>query len=516
MRVVTAVEMREIDRRAIEEYKIPGIILMEHAAQAVTGVIRERFAPVRTAVFCGRGNNGGDGWAIARLLFLAGWEVTVFHPDPETELPPDAAANREICRKLGVGDYSWPVVLRETGTLREYGLIVDALLGTGFKGTVTGDYARLITEINRSGKPVVAVDIPSGVEADTGRISGPAVQARVTVTFGFPKVGLLVYPGRQAAGEVVTCDIGLPPVFQGEPCSFYTMTPQEAAALLPPRNPESHKGNYGHLLVVGGSPGLTGAPVLAGLGALRCGTGLITLALRDGLSLPEKPPELMTTGWSNLRWEDYGAVVMGPGLSRAADGKELLRELLAAKGIKKVLDADALNLLAGEDRWWEKARGVIILTPHPGEMARLCHLKPEQVQADRINLAREKAKEWGVTLVLKGAATLVAQDGSPVYINTTGNSGLATGGTGDVLAGVIGGLLAQGLPPEKAAALGVYLHGAAGDLAAEEYGSAGMIAGDLPPKLALVIKKVSGNDDEIQRACHPAGLGRGGPGGDPV
>jgi len=501
MRVVTAGEMKEIDRRAIAEYNIPGIILMEHAAQAVTGVIKERFAPVRTAVFCGKGNNGGDGWAIARLLFLAGWEAVVFHPGPETKLPPDAAVNREICRRLGIKDFSWPEVMEKPGVFQEYGLIIDALLGTGFKGTVAGDYARLITEINRSGKPVAAVDIPSGVQADTGRISGPAVRARVTVTFGLPKVGLLVYPGRQAAGEVVTCDIGLPPASAGEPVSFYTMDRKEAATLFPPRGPETHKGDCGRLLVVGNSPGLTGAPVLAGLGALRCGTGLVTLGLREGMILPEKPPELMTTGWSNLRWEDYGAVVMGPGLSRAADGKALLRELLAAEKTKKVLDADALNLLAEEDRWWEKARGVIILTPHPGEMARLCNLHPEQVQADRINLVREKAKEWGVTLVLKGAATLVGQAGSPVYINTTGNSGLATGGTGDVLAGVIGGLLAQGLTAEKAAVLGVYIHGAAGDLAAEDYGSAGMIAGDLLSKLALVIKRGTGSD-EIQRAIN--------------
>jgi NAD(P)H-hydrate epimerase len=486
--VLTAGEMRAIDRRAMEEYKIPGLILMEHAAQAVAGAVRERFAPVRTAVFAGTGNNGGDGWAVARLLRAAGWEVTVFHPGQGRDLPPDATANREMALRFGVPDRPWDEVLDGSGLGREYGLVIDALLGTGFRGTVTGDYARLIEAINGSGLPVVAVDIPSGVEADTGRISGPAVRARVTVTFGRPKVGLMLFPGREAAGEVVVDTIGLPGALLAEPSSFYTLEPGDAAALLPPRVPDSHKGTYGRLLVVGGSPGLTGAPVLAGLAALRCGTGLVTLGLREGLALPEKPPELMTAPWPALRWEDFQAVVMGPGLSRAADGQELLWRLLPAEQ-PKVLDADALNLLAGEEGWWQRLRGPAVLTPHLGEMARLCGVSPETVRADRLDLAREKARQWGVILILKDAVTLVAPPEGPVYINPTGNSGLATGGTGDVLAGVIGGLLAQGLSPEKAAILGVYLHGAAGDLAAAEFGKAGMIAGDLLEKLALVIKR---------------------------
>lgn len=486
--VVTAGEMKAIDRRAIEDYKIPGIILMEHAAQAVAGAVRERFAPVRTAVFAGTGNNGGDGWAVARLLLAAGWEVTVFHPGPGTELPPDAAANKEMALGFGVPDRPWDEVLQAPGLIKDYGLIIDALLGTGFRGTVTGDYARLITEINGSGLPVTAVDIPSGVEADTGGISGPAVRARLTVTFGRPKVGLMLFPGREAAGEVVVDTIGLPGPLLAGPASFYTLDPEEAAALLPPRISDSHKGNYGRLLVVGGSPGLTGAPVLAGLAALRCGTGLVTLGLREGLALPEKPPELMTTRWPALRWEDFQAVVMGPGLSRAADGKELLWRLLAAEQ-PKVLDADALNLLAGEEGWWQQLQGPAVLTPHLGEMARLCRLSPDTVRAERLDLVREKARQWGVVLVLKDAVTLVAPPEGAVYINPTGNSGLATGGTGDVLAGVIGGLLAQGLSPEKAAVLGVYLHGAAGDLAVAQLGAAGMIAGDLLQRLALVIKR---------------------------
>lgn len=485
--VLTAGEMRAIERRAIEDYKIPGIILMEHAAQAVARTVWERFAPVRTAVFAGTGNNGGDGWAVARLLRAEGWDVTVFHPGPGTELPPDAAANREMALRFGVPDRLWAEVLHGSG-LNGYGLVIDALLGTGFRGTVTGDYARLITAINGSGLPVVAVDIPSGVEADTGRISGPAVRARLTVTFGRRKVGLMLFPGREAAGEVVVDTIGLPGALLAEPASFYTLDPEGAAALLPRRIPDSHKGTYGRLLVVGGSPGLTGAPVLAGLAALRCGTGLVTLGLREGLALPEKPPELMTAPWPALRWEDFQAVVMGPGLSRAADGKELLWTLLPAER-PKVLDADALNLLAGEADWWRHLRGPAVLTPHLGEMARLCGVSPETVRANRLDLAREKARQWGVVLVLKDAVTLVAPPEGAIYINPTGNSGLATGGTGDVLAGVIGGLLAQGLSPEKAATLGVYLHGAAGDLAAAEFGAAGMIAGDLLEKLALVIKR---------------------------
>ena len=276
--------------------------------------------------------------------------------------------------------------------------------------------------------------------------------ATLTVTFGLPKVGLLVIGTGVCRGDHCGSDRPAPTLTDGR-ARYYTLN-RMSSPLLPQRRAEAHKGTQGHLLVVGGSPGMTGAPVLAGLAGLRSGAGLVTLVVRDGLSLPEKPLELMVKPWSRLEWDAYDAIVVGPGLSTQADGKEILEMLLGRTRPCCLLDADALNLLAQIPQWWEKVKGALVLTPHPGEMARLCGLSTGEVQANRLGLVKEKAEQWGVTLVLKGAATLVGSGKEPIYINTTGNPALATGGTGDVLAGMIGGLLAQGLAPATAAVVG--------------------------------------------------------------
>ena len=487
MKVVTAHEMRTIDRLAMEEFHYPEILLMEHAALALWREICSRFVPGKVAIVCGKGNNAGDGWALARLLNRSGFAVTVFQPEEEGELPPPAQQNRMMALGLGINALSWSALL--SNPLLSFSLVVDALLGTGFKGKVSGDLAAAIEVINNSSAPVVAVDIPSGVEADTGRINGPAVRAELTVTFGLPKVGLMVYPGREHAGEIIVDPIDLPtPLLEGTAASFYSLAPEEIQTILPRRKPEAHKGDHGHLLVIGGCPGMTGAPVLTGLAGLRSGAGLVTLGVREGMLLPEKPMELMVKPWSQLKWEDYRAVVVGPGLSTNADGAELLKTILCLEGIPRLLDADALNLLATMEDWWQTVKGRLLLTPHPGEMGRLSGLTTSQVQADRLGLVREKADLWDVTLVLKGAATLVSSKREPIYINSTGNPALATGGTGDVLAGMIGGLLAQGVVPVQAAVAGVYLHGKAGDLAAAEIGTTGLLAGDLLPRIPRTLR----------------------------
>ena len=263
MRLVKAAEMKEIDRKAMTDYAIPGIILMEHAANALFQVIKEKFpSPVKTGVICGRGNNGGDGWALARLLLQAGWDVTVFHPGLGVALPPDAGQNREISLRLGVRAEDWETLLDAAENIQSYDLLIDALLGSGFRGQAEGDYGRLIELINSSGKPVIAVDLPSGLEADTGRVNGPVVKAGQTVTFGLPKIGLLAYPGRVFAGEIIIDHIGLPQqLLDKEHSKYFTYLPEEVKKMRPRRKAEAHKGSCGRLLVIGGSAGLTGAPV---------------------------------------------------------------------------------------------------------------------------------------------------------------------------------------------------------------------------------------------------------------
>jgi NAD(P)H-hydrate epimerase len=481
--------MREIDRLAMAQYHYPGLLLMEQAALAVFRAIRDRLVPESVAIFCGKGNNAGDGWALARLLALAGTAVSVFSPSEAVNLPPDAEANRRVARTLGIEEQSWAVLLADPAKLSSYSVLVDALLGTGFRGEVRGELATVIELLNGAAQPLVAVDLPSGVEANTGQVKGPAVRATLTVTFGLPKVGLLVYPGREYAGAVLVDAIGLPPpLLNGITNGFYTLDHSELAPLLPRRPLVAHKGTQGHLLVVGGALGMTGAPVLAALAALRSGAGLVTIGVRAGLTLPEKPLEVMVKNWADIRWEDYDALVVGPGLSTLPDGGELLETILNLEQIPRVLDADALNLLAQRPKWWKKVKGSLVLTPHPGEMARLCGLTAVEVQERRLALVAEKVMEWGVTLVLKGAATLVGSNEEPIYINQTGNPALATAGTGDVLAGMIGGFLAQGLRPPAAAVLGVNLHGQAGDLAAAEIGPTGILAGDLLPRIPQVMK----------------------------
>ena len=501
MKLVTASEMRELDRRAIQDLGIPSLVLMENAGRTTYQILRQEFPGLQgeVAVVAGRGNNGGDGFVVARYLANAGIPVAVFLLGPEEQVSGDARVNLEILAHLGVEVVE---VLTEADLnpfihrLAKAGLIVDALLGTGLNSPVTGLMAALIERLNHLRAPVLAVDIPTGLSADTGEVLGVALKARVTVTYGWPKLGQVLPPGRDYAGRLWQVDIGIPPILARE-AKVSLAEAREMRAVLPPRPCGSHKGNFGHLLVLAGSIGKTGAAALAAGAALRAGAGLVTLGVPASLNdiLEVKLTEAMTlplpeaaaaralgkAAWAPIAEfvNEKFTVALGPGIGTHPETRELVGRLVHDLACPMVIDADGINNLAADTSVLKDAAGPRILTPHPGEMARLVGLTTPEVQARRLDLARETATKFGVTLVLKGAQTVVAAPDGRASLNATGNPALASGGTGDVLTGLIGGFLAQGLAPWDAARLGVYLHGLAADFFVSRRGPRGMIAGDL-------------------------------------
>ncbi len=494
MKVVSAAEMREIDRRAQVEYLIAGDLLMERAALAIRQAMVERYGDLRDRmihIYCGKGNNGGDGLALARLLPELGAAAVVILAFPPEQYQGQAALNLERCRKFGIPVLTWPEY--QPLPLQPVDLVVDALLGTGAVGPPGGVIAEIVSFVNGLQRPTIAVDGPTGVELDSGRVPGVAVRADLTVTFGLPKPGLLEFPGAEYAGTVSTAVIGFPPaLLADERLRTHWVTAAAVRQWLPKHPPTAHKGSRGHTAVVGGSEGMTGAVALAALGAYRSGAGLVTAALRSELSFPEKPPEALLTSWADLPQKMNGlqSIVIGPGLSTAPDGRDLLEWLLATATVPLVLDADALNIVAQELDLLHGRTTSLILTPHPGEMARLAGVSTTAIQDDRLTYARRYAEKWGVVMVLKGARTVTALPDGHCYINSTGNPGMGSAGMGDVLAGIIGGLLAQGLPAWQAGVVGVYLHGLAGDLAVQTLGPSGLLAGDLLLQVPFGIKKV--------------------------
>jgi NAD(P)H-hydrate epimerase len=491
MRVVSTREMQRIDRLAQEEYGMPGVVLMERAALAVRQAMAGRYGALRGRrihIYCGKGNNGGDGLALARLLAEDGAEVAALLTFAPEECRGLARENLERCRTYGIPVQSWAdLEPRQAGAAD---IIVDALLGTGAAGPLQGSIADAVGRILELDRPVVAVDAPTGVDMDSGRVAGPAIRADLTVTFGLPKPGLLIFPGADYVGELITAAIGFPrPLLEEDPRTVWA-TPSVVRPWLPLRPADSHKGSTGHVLICGGSAGMTGAVAIASLAALRGGAGLVTAALRPGMPFAEKPLEVMATEWPALsgRLEAYRAIVAGPGMGTAPDGRELLAGLLRESGAPLVLDADALNLLAAEPALLRGHPASLILTPHPGEMARLTGLSVAAVQADRLETARRYAAECNAVVVLKGARTITALPTGESYINSTGNPGMATAGMGDALSGLIAALLAQGLVPWRAAAAAVFLHGLAGDNAAGRLGPAGILASDVIGEFPVALK----------------------------
>jgi NAD(P)H-hydrate epimerase len=528
LRVATAQEMRELDRRATADYGIPSLLLMEAAGAETVRELLEAFPDAgsgRVVVVAGRGNNGGDGFVVARRLLARGAAVRTFLLAGADAVQGDAAVNLDILRRLGAapeevrGASGLPAV-REA--LAGADVVVDALLGTGARGAAAGAVAECIAAVNAARRPVVAVDVPSGLGADRLVPEGPVVQADLTVTFALPKPSLLLYPAARFAGRLRVVDIGIPPALVGEACGLALLEPRDVAPAFPARDPAGHKGTYGHVLVVAGSAGKTGAAAMTAEAALRSGAGLVTLAVPESLQdvLATKLTEVMTEGLPEtegrtLAWEAVhrlrelavgrSAVALGPGLGTHPATAKLIRELLASLALPVVVDADALNVLAGQAGVLRGAPAARILTPHPGEMARLLGRDRDTVLADRLDVVPRTARELGVTLVLKTARTLIAGPTGPAWVVPTGNPGMATAGSGDVLTGVVAGLLAQGAAPGRAACAGAYLHGLAGDLAAGRLGQEAMLAGDLLRHLPEAIRAV-----RTSALCRMPG-GRSGP-----
>ena len=515
MKVLTAAQMREADRLTTERFGINAAELMENAGTAIVEFLREKFAEMASSkilVLCGKGNNGGDGLVVARLLKDSGFPAVVFLFANPGSIEGDAAANLKRWQQ-GLGELY--VVTSEAewesarSALNEADLIIDALLGTGLRGPAEGVLGAVIEDLNaarakRRGKmEVVAVDMPSGLASDSQDFGGPVVNADFTVTLTAPKVGQLVLPHSPCCGVLVVKDIGTPPeLLESDPhLKFHWIEPAEFRALPLARDPAANKGTYGHALIVAGSLGKSGAAILAARGALRSGAGLVTVATPlDVLPIVAGGlPEMMTAplgateaGTASLRNLDYGrfaeilpgksVLAIGPGLSMQHETQQFIRQVVGQAELPVILDADGLNAFAGmADTLNDRRAPAMVLTPHPGEMARLLGITVKEVQARRLDVALEAAGRWRAHIILKGFHTILATPSGNAYINTTGNPGMATGGTGDVLTGILAGLTAQfGVEDwARVLSLGVYLHGLAGDIAAARVGEAPLIASDL-------------------------------------
>lgn len=502
-RVLTAERMRSADKAAGAHFGMPASVLMENAGRFLAEAARELGHPhARHVVVCGPGNNGGDGLVAARFLHAWGLRVTLVLVGERAKLTPEARRNLHALPSRVQPEPPGPVEVRPGD------VVVDALFGTGLTRAPEGPFAEAIEHMRRwrsAGAKVVAADLPSGLHTDTGVPFEPCVEADVTVTFGFLKRGQVLEPGATLCGDTRCVDIGIPPeaieAASDEEGELWLVEEADARGAIAPRRSDTHKGTYGHVLVVAGSHGKSGAAALSATAALRSGAGLVTVATRSAIveSVLGHTPELM--GWpldekgplgmgdlDSLRAaaKDKSVLVIGPGIPRGQETVKLLSELLSGVEVPAVLDADALNAVATDLSVLSRAKGPLVLTPHPGEMSRLANLPTQDLQKSRVEVARTFARTHGVTLVLKGARTLIAHHDGTVYVNPTGNPGMATGGMGDVLSGIIGALLGQGLKAPEAVWTAVYAHGLAADLAVAENGRLGLIATDVSHGLGRV------------------------------
>lgn len=501
MRVLTTEAMQQVDRRAIEELGIPGMVLMENAAIGVADALGDRFPDAATVVvLCGPGNNGGDGLALARHLEARGYRYRIFlvvrgampSGDAGTQLAILERSEIPVTR-VGPDDSLEKVV----ATCRAADVVVDALFGTGLSRPLEGHFAELVRALEHRSPPILAVDLPSGLDGGRPEPPGPHLRAQLTVTFAAPKVAHVLPPASQAIGELVVTDLGIPPrLVEEAPGDLHLLTAGEMAGCVVPRSAAAHKGDYGHVLLVAGGPGKAGAAILATRAAVRGGAGLVTVAVPapllatvdggclESMTLPltaETGGHLAAAALDELLTvvEGKAALAVGPGLGLAEGTVSVVRRLVAETTLPLVLDADGLNAHVGRLAELAERRGPTVLTPHPGEAARLLGLSSREVQADRLAAVRRLAEESGSVVVLKGHRSLIADPEGGVWINPTGNPGMASGGSGDALTGLLVALSSQGLEPATAAQLAVYLHGLAGDLALVPGAPEALTAGDL-------------------------------------
>lgn len=529
MKILTAAETKEVDRLTTERLGVPSLTLMENAGKSVVAFIKQRFSKLgrrRIVILCGKGNNGGDGFVVARHLLEMGARAATFLLAEAAEVRGDAAVNlkrwQDAARELRIvrDGNGWQAAKAAVATAD---IIVDALLGTGVRGPVEGLLREAIEEVNRR-RPeaaVVAVDIPSGLSADSGEKQGAAVMANSTVTFTAPKIGFFLGSAARNVGQLVVRDIGSPVELVEEigKGALRWLEPRELTQFAIPRDPEGHKGNYGHALIVAGSVGKGGAAVLASWAGLRVGAGLITVATPEPV-LPivsSHTPEVMTeplpateTGSISLRSLEYDrfenllqgkrALAIGPGLSAHGETAQFVRTIIAKRlPLPIILDADGLNAFGGRAQELKGSKEMLALTPHPGEMARLLGTTADDVQSRRLEVAQKAAADWDAYVILKGHQTIVAAPNGQTWINSTGNPGMGTGGTGDVLTGMLAGLTAQYGPKAWwwTLGFGVYLHGLAGDLASADVGQAPLMASDL----------IRAIPDAFQHFCYELGRG---------
>jgi hydroxyethylthiazole kinase-like uncharacterized protein yjeF len=511
MRICTSHEMRQIDETADKEFGLEAFILMENAGRAAAQIMLEDYPnsgrDTEILIFAGKGNNAGDAFAVARRLICLERKVRIFHLSPENAYRGAVLKNFDILKRMKAK----MTLLESPADLQEFFnsskgpyTIIDGILGTGLKGQLEGIYYEVVEMINHVGaQEVISLDIPTGVSGDTGNIHGTSVQSNLTISFGFPKMGHFLPPGAGRRGELVNVDISLPPKFRKEGDKFLLMK-TAMGHLLKERDQYGHKNSFGHTLLIGGNPGRLGAIVMSAGACHRVGTGLVTVAgWEDGyemlmLKLPNETMAvpLKTSGPEYQNYKKtlatYTSVVIGPGFGMRPEGQQILSDLLLHYDGPVVIDADALNLISEYHLHDQvaKRRAPTVLTPHPGEMARLLNVSKEEVTADPVKAVRDAVAKTHATVLLKGAATLISNPDEIVYVNHYPNDGMATAGSGDVLAGIIGGLIGQKMDPFQGTLLGVYLHSLAGDFAARELGHRSMTAQDITENISNAFKDI--------------------------
>lgn len=515
MKVLTSQQMKEIDRKTIEEMGVIGPILMENAGLQIVKEIKARFPQIdkeKIVILAGKGNNGGDGLVVARHLFNQGYDPYLLLLSQKKELKGDAALNLGIAEKIGVK-------ITEIASLKEWenqkenlfqaALVVDAIFGTGLTKPAKGIYAAVIEDINRAKAFKVAVDIPSGLSSDTFQIVGPCVKADLTVTLAAPKIAHIFPPAEEYIGELVVADISIPPLlFDNNQLKLELVEKRNILPYFKNRKKDSHKGTYGHLLILSGSLGKTGAAVMAAKAALKMGAGLVTVGTPESClpivarsmvelmtePLPETEEKTLSSGALEkilffLKGKD--ALLIGPGISTHPSTSELVLSLIPKLNVPAVFDADALNILASNPELFKFLPQPAVLTPHPGEFARLLHLSTRDVVENKLELVPQFAEKYGIYLVLKGYRTLIANPEGAVFINPTGNPGMATAGAGDVLSGMIASMIIQEDSLLEAILASVYIHGLSGDIGVEKLGERALTAGNIITYLPSALKRLS-------------------------